>query len=132
PDKQLPSQPLAKARRPGKPAPIKRAEPTRMSESAAAPAILSIDVAALADNWRLLARRAAPGDCAAVVKANGYGLGIGTIAPPLYAAGCRVFFVAQISEGKSLRALLPQADARIIVLNGLEAKADPLADYSAL
>ncbi len=97
----------------------------------AAPAILTIDVAALADNWRLLARRAAPGECAAVVKANGYGLGIGTIAPPLYAAGCRAFFVAQVSEGKSLRALLPQADARIIVLNGLEAKADPLADYSA-
>jgi alanine racemase len=103
----------------------------RMSEPAAAPAILSIDVAALADNWRLLARRAAPGDCAAVVKADGYGLGIGTIAPPLYAAGCRAFFVAQISEGKSLRALLPQADARVYVLNGLEAKADPLADYSA-
>jgi len=102
-----------------------------MSEPAAAPAILSIDVAALADNWRLLARRAAPGDCAAVVKADGYGLGIGTIAPPLYAAGCRAFFVAQISEGKSLRALLPQADARVYVLNGLEAKADPLADYSA-
>jgi len=104
----------------------------RMSEPAAAPAILTIDVAALADNWRRLARRAAPGDCAAVVKANGYGLGIGTIAPPLYAAGCRVFFVAQIGEGKSLRALLPQADARIYVLNGLEAKADPLAEYAAL
>ena len=53
------------------------------------------------------------------------------VAPPLYAAGCRVFFVAQISEGKGLRALLPQADARIYVLNGLEADADPLADYSA-
>jgi alanine racemase len=103
-----------------------------MTEPAAAPAILTIDVAALADNWRRLARRAAPGDCAAVVKANGYGLGIGTIAPPLYAAGCRVFFVAQIGEGKSLRALLPQADARIYVLNGLEAKADPLAEYAAL
>jgi alanine racemase len=101
------------------------------SPPSGAPGVLTIDVAALADNWRLLARRAAPGDCAAVVKANGYGLGIGTIAPPLYAAGCRAFFVAQISEGERLRALLPQADARIYVLNGLEAKADPLADYSA-
>jgi alanine racemase len=104
----------------------------RMIESRAAPAILTIDVAALVDNWRLLKRRAAPGDCAAVVKADGYGLGIGTIAPPLYAAGCRAFFVAQISEGQRLRALLPQADARIYVLNGLEVNADPLADYSAL
>ena len=102
-----------------------------MTEPAAAPAILTIDVAALVDNWRLLTRRAAPGDCAAVVKANGYGLGIGTVAPPLYAAGCRAFFVAQIGEGQRLRALLPQADARIYVLNGLEAKADPLADYAA-
>ena len=107
------------------------AEGAGMTDLPAAPAILSIDVAALVDNWRLLARRAAPGDCAAVVKANGYGLGIETVAPPLYAAGCRVFFVAQIGEGKALRALLPQADARIYVLNGLEAKADPLADYSA-
>ena len=102
-----------------------------MIGSAVAPALLTIDVAALVDNWRLLARRAAPGDCAAVVKANSYGLGIAAVAPPLYAAGCRAFFVAQIGEGKALRALLPQADARIYVLNGLEAKADPLADYAA-
>ena len=103
-----------------------------MTATFAAPALLTIDVAALVDNWRLLKRRAAPGDCAAVVKANGYGLGIAAVAPPLYAAGCRAFFVAQIGEGKALRTLLPQADARIYVLNGLEAKADPLADYSAL
>lgn len=102
-----------------------------MIEPHSAPAILTIDVAALADNWRLLKRRAAPGDCAAVVKANGYGLGIEAVAPPLYAAGCRVFFVAHIGEGQALRALLPQDDARIYVLNGLEAKADPLADYAA-
>ena len=97
----------------------------------AAPAILTIDVAALADNWRLLKRRAAPGDCAAVVKANGYGLGIETVAPPLYGAGCRAFFVAHIGEGQRLRALLPYADARIYILNGLEARADPLADFVA-
>jgi len=101
-----------------------------MTPSLVAPAILTIDVAALADNWRQLRRRSQPGDCAAVVKANGYGLGIAAVAPPLYVAGCRAFFVAQIGEGKALRALLPQADARIYVLNGLEAKADPLADYA--
>jgi alanine racemase len=101
-----------------------------MTPSLVAPAILTIDVAALADNWRQLRRRSQPGDCAAVVKANGYGLGIAVVAPPLYAAGCRAFFVAQTGEGKALRALLPEADARIYVLNGLEAKADPLADYA--
>ena len=101
-----------------------------MLEFAAPPAILTIDVAALADNWRLLARRSAPGDCAAVVKADGYGLGVEAIAAPLYAAGCRVFFVAQVAEGRSLRVLLPHADARIYVLNGLEAGADPRIDYA--
>ena len=35
------------------------------------------------------------------------------------------------ARASALRALLPQADARIYVLNGLEAKADPLADYAA-
>jgi alanine racemase len=95
-------------------------------------AILTIDLAALADNWRTLARRAAPGDCAGVIKADGYGLGLEYVAPALYGAGCRTFFVAQLGEGRRARALLPQADARIYVLNGLEANADPLADYGAL
>jgi alanine racemase len=95
-------------------------------------AILTINIAALVDNWRLLARRAAPGECAAVVKADAYGLGLEFAAPALYGAGCRAFFVAQGAEGRRARALLPQADARIYVLNGLEAGADPLADYAAL
>ena len=33
-------------------------------------AILHIDLAAIAENWRLLAARAAPGAVAGVVKAN--------------------------------------------------------------
>ncbi|HXN42740.1 MAG TPA: alanine racemase, partial [Xanthobacteraceae bacterium] len=35
--------------------------------------ILSIDLAALVANWRELSARAAPAECAAVVKADGYG-----------------------------------------------------------
>ena len=31
---------------------------------------LTIDLGAIADNWRDLSKRAAPGQCAAVVKAN--------------------------------------------------------------
>jgi len=98
---------------------------------AGAPGVLSIDLAALAANWRDLARRAAPARCAAVIKANAYGLGIEIAAPALYAAGCRTFFVAHLSEGRRAREVLAQADARIYVLNGLEARADPLADYAA-
>ena len=91
------------------------------------PGRLTIDLAALADNWRKLARRAAPGRCAAVVKANAYGIGLAEAAPALWDAGARVFFVAQLSEGVEARRLLPEAN--IYVLNGLEAGADP-ADYA--
>jgi len=97
-----------------------------------APGVLTIDLAALADNWRLLARRAAPAACAAVIKADGYGLGIEIVAQALYRAGCRVFFVAHIDEGRRARAVLPQADARLYALNGLQSGADPQADYAAL
>ncbi len=93
-----------------------------------APGRLAIDLAALADNWRALARRAAPGRCAAVVKANAYGIGLSEAAPALWAAGARVFFVAHLNEGIAARRVLP-ADARIYVLNGLESGADP-ADYA--
>jgi alanine racemase len=93
----------------------------------AAPGRLRIDLAALADNWRELARRAAPGRCAAVVKANAYGIGVSEAAPALWAAGARVFFVAHFSEGIAARRVLP-AEATIYVLNGLESGADP-ADY---
>jgi alanine racemase len=92
-----------------------------------APGRLTIDLGALADNWRDLARRAAPGRCAAVIKANAYGTGVSEAAPALWAAGARVFFVAHFSEGVAARRVLP-AEAAIYVLNGLESGADP-ADY---
>jgi alanine racemase len=88
---------------------------------------LTIDLAALAENWRALARLSAPGRCAAVVKANAYGIGLDRAAPTLWAAGARTFFVAHLGEGVAARRLLP-AEAEIYILNGLEACADP-ADY---
>jgi len=92
--------------------------------------VLTIDLAALAQNWRLLAQRAAPAECGAVVKANAYGIGIEAAAPTLYRAGCRTFFVAHVSEGKRVRAALGD-DAIIYVLNGLETTADAREDYLA-
>ena len=93
-----------------------------------APGRLTIDLGALADNWRSLANRAAPGRCAAVVKANAYGIGLDKAAPALWAAGARVFFVAHLGEGFAARRLLPD-EAEIYILNGLEAGGDP-ADYA--
>ncbi len=89
--------------------------------------LLTIDLGAIAANYRLLRRQAAPGACAAVVKANAYGLGLDAVAPTLWRAGARVFFVALPDEALVLRSLLP--DAHIGVLGGLlPGSADTLAD----
>ena len=81
-------------------------------------AILEIDLDAIAGNWKRLADRLAPGArCAAVVKADAYGLGMEEVAPRLARAGCKTFFVATLNEGLALRALLPRA--QIAVLDGL-------------
>ena len=80
-------------------------------------AFLTIDVAAVVANWRLLRDRLGRADCGAVVKADAYGLGPERIAPALEAAGCRAFFVADLAEGVALRTWLQPA-SRIFVLNG--------------
>ncbi len=80
-------------------------------------AILEVDLGSIISNWRLLAAQAAPAECAAVVKANAYGLGAGPVAAALAAAGCRSFFVATLDEGIALRRALGRT-AEIAVLNG--------------
>ena len=90
-------------------------------------AILTIDLANIAANWRGLrdAGRAdgKPIDCAAVLKADAYGTGAAIVGPRLAAEGCRQFFVAHIEEGVALRGVLP--DHPIYVLNGLLAGTEP-------
>jgi alanine racemase len=81
-------------------------------------AVLTIDLAAVVANHRLLARLAAPAAVAGVVKADAYGLGAAQVAPALARAGCRDFFVAQLGEALALRPLLPP-DATLTVLNGV-------------
>ena len=95
-----------------------------------APTRLEIDLGALAANWRMLAARA-PGRTAAVVKADGYGLGAAQVGAALARAGCGDFFVATLDEAVALRAVLPDAD--IAVLNGLaSAPADAFLDHRLL
>ena len=81
-------------------------------------ALLTIDLAAICDNWRLLRSHVGPADCAGVVKADAYGLGAARVAPALAAAGCRQFFVAHLAEGVELRPKLP-ADATLYLLHGV-------------
>ncbi|MCY6381416.1 alanine racemase [Hoeflea prorocentri] len=76
---------------------------------------LTIDLQALADNWRVMRDRSHPARCAAVIKADGYGIGAPEVATTLYAAGCRDFFVATAREGAIIRVYAPQA--RIFVMN---------------
>lgn len=80
-------------------------------------AVLSVDLGAVAANWRLMRDRAAPGQAAGVVKADAYGLGAGPVARALQAAGCRHFFVAHLAEGMAARAALGLGPM-IAVLNG--------------
>jgi len=80
-------------------------------------AVLEVDLAAIVANWRTLGARHRSGPVAGVVKADAYGLGAHHVAPALYAAGCRHFFVALLDEALAIRPLLP--DARVSVLNGL-------------
>lgn len=68
---------------------------------------LTIHLDALAANWHALdALSGAATETAAVVKADGYGMGSGGIAAALYAAGARTFFVAAAEEGAAVRAAL--------------------------
>jgi alanine racemase len=79
--------------------------------------LITIDLDALAANYRFCRQHVQPASCAAVVKAGAYGLGIRRIAPVLREAGCRQFFTATHREGVTLRALLP--DVEIFVFEGV-------------
>jgi len=98
-------------------------------DAVAAGAILTVDLGALAANYRLL-RDAAGGECGAVVKADAYGIGMGPVAAALHGEGCRHFFVGHLAEGAALRAVLPEAS--IYVLNGVPPGAERQADAAGL
>ncbi len=92
-------------------------------------ATLVIDLDAVAANYRRLVEAAPAAEVAAVVKADAYGLGAERVAPVLWRAGCRTFFVALANEGAALRPHLPDG-AAIAVLNGPAlGGGDALADH---
>lgn len=83
-----------------------------------ATATLTIDLDAVAANWRALDRLSGPGvQTAAVVKADAYGLGIARVARALAHAGARRFFVAYAEEGAAVRQALGPGP-QISVLSG--------------
>ncbi len=85
--------------------------------AAEANAILSIDLGAVASNWKQLRSLVTPVECAAVIKGDGYGCGLEPVAAQLHHAGCNTFFVADLSEARRARAVA--RESAIYVLNGL-------------
>lgn len=67
---------------------------------------LTIDIAAIAANWRTVAAHANGAITSAVIKADAYGLDAARVGPELYRAGCRHFFFATLNEAVSVRPLL--------------------------
>lgn len=91
--------------------------------------VLHVDLAALAENWRHLARLCPSAECSAVIKANAYGIGQDPAAEALWRAGCRTFFVASLDEALRARAILPRAT--IYLFDGLAtARATELATHA--
>ena len=91
---------------------------TRMPESlASAPGTITVDLAQIVANWRALSIKVAPARCAAVVKADAYGLGAERVIGALAKAGCTTFFIATPGEAELARRLAP--DASIYALDGL-------------
>jgi len=84
---------------------------------------LTVRLGAIAANYGTYRRVAGACAVAAVVKADGYGLGAAKVAPALAQAGCDTFFVARLEEGIALRPLVPEA--RIFVLDGAMPSAVP-------
>jgi alanine racemase len=87
-------------------------------------ALLTIDTGAIASNWQFLSGLGRGAECAAVIKADAYGLGIEPVAQALARVGCRTFFVAHVQEGVAARRAAPLA--HIYVLNGLPPGSEPI------
>ncbi|MGA2893783.1 MAG: alanine racemase [Xanthobacteraceae bacterium] len=99
---------MARAKRLAQPAPAPAAPETGGT--------LTIDLAAIEANWRALTHQLLTVECAAVVKANAYGLGLEPVTTRLAQAGCKTFFVADIAEARRARSCA--AEATIYVLDG--------------
>ena len=90
-----------------------------------ATAVLTVDLAAIVENYRILQRRFAGREVAISLKADAYGVGAAQVGTALWQAGARRFFVATLDEGIALRTTLPSAS--IAILHGLTT--GPVAEF---
>ena len=106
--------------------PVSAQEPADAETGAA----LTVDLEAIEANWRSLSQLLVIVECAAVVKADAYGLGLEPVTKKLAAAGCKTFFVADIAEARRARACAPEA--KIYVLKGFNsARATAFVELAA-
>ena len=80
---------------------------------------LEINIDSIIHNYQLINNKVGNTECAAVLKADAYGMGASVIAKALDKAGCSTFFVATIDEGIELRACFSKDENQIAVLSGL-------------
>lgn len=85
--------------------------------------VLTINLDAIRANWAKLNQASGRAECAGMIKADAYGLGLEPIMRTLASEGCRTYFVATIDEGR--RARLVQPGAVIYILDGLLPGAEP-------
>ncbi|TVQ85143.1 MAG: alanine racemase [Micavibrio sp.] len=79
---------------------------------------LTVDLAAVAENYRIICQHLAKGaTSAAVVKADAYGLGMEECSRTFHQAGCRFFFVTSLDEALAFRKI--QKDWPVATLHGL-------------
>ncbi len=79
---------------------------------------LTVDLDAIAANWRALDRLSSSGtQTGAMVKADAYGLGVSRVSRALAQAGARRFFVAVAEEGAAVRQALGQGP-QVCVMSG--------------
>ena len=91
---------------------------------------LTIDLDAIAANWRAL-DALTDVETAAVVKANGYGLGAARVGAALARAGATTFFVALAEEGAVLREAIGPSP-QIYVFSGLMPGDEGIVRYADL
>ena len=88
---------------------------------------LTVDLDAISANYRLLRDTVSPAECAAVIKADAYGLGANAIGRRLLAENCRTFFFAHLSELADLAPAIQAAGGKTFVLSGIGQY--PVADF---
>jgi len=94
-------------------------------------ATLTINLDALAQNWHALNGRTAV-ETAAVVKADGYGLGAPVVARRLAREGVSKFFVALAEEGKILRSAMGDGPEIYVFSGHMDGDTPLIRDYGLI